>query len=62
VAKQKRPRVRWTAPRYRVRLREGPPEVRQVQATMNPGMIWPRTAIWNATAVLRGSLDSFIHP
>jgi hypothetical protein len=24
---------------------------------MNLGMIWPRTAIWNAIAVHRGSLD-----
>jgi hypothetical protein len=24
---------------------------------MNLGMIWPRTAIWNAIVVHRGSLD-----
>ena len=28
---------------------------------MNLGMTWPRTVIWNATAVLRGSLESFIY-
>ena len=27
---------------------------------MNLGMIWPRTAIWNAIAVHHGFLDSFV--
>jgi len=27
---------------------------------MNLGMIWPRTAIWNAIAVRHGFLDSFV--
>jgi hypothetical protein len=27
---------------------------------MNLGMIWQRTAIWNAIAVHHGSVDSFV--
>ena len=56
-----RPRVQWTVLHHRVALRKGPPEERQARATMSLGTIWQRIAIWNATAVLRGSLEPFFH-
>ena len=56
-----RPRVQWTVLHHRVALRKGPLEERQARATMSLGTIWQRIAIWNATAVLRGSLEPFFH-